>query len=255
VSKDIGDILAGWHYKPGEVSVRKIRGQDGRIKIQLRLDLGLLQMETEGRPDGHKPHGCESLLEYFQKLLARHRRTHGTEEGFQVDEKQCDLLRSEAVQYYYRYLSGFVLEEYEAVRRDTTRNLEVLDFCAKYAKEDPDRYLMEQYRPYIVMMNARARAHLALRDSRPRAARADIRKALGQIRHFFSRFGQDQLYAESTEVATLKALLKEIESKIPTDPLKRLRRELAKAVQEERYEEAARLRDAIRTERAQARRP
>jgi len=47
-------------------------------------------------------------------------------------------------------------------------------------------------------------------------------------------------------VATLKALLKDIEAKIPVDPLKQLQRDLAKAVQEERYEEAARLRDAIR---------
>ena len=255
MSKDIGPILAGWSYKPGEISVRKIRSRDGHIKIQLRLDLGLLQMATEGRPDGRRPYGCESLLEHFQKRLARHRRTRGTDEGFHVDEKHCDLLRSEAVQYYYRYLSGFVLEEYEAVRRDTARNLEVLDFCAKYAKEEPDRYLMEQYRPYIVMMNARARAHLALRDSRPRAARAVIRQALGQMRRFFSRFGHDQLYANSSEVATLEAMLKDIEKKIPIDPLKRLKRELAKAVEEERYEDAARLRDSMRGEGGHAAKP
>jgi len=193
VSKDIGPILEGWPHKPGEISVRKIRGNDGRTKIQLRLDLGLLQMAAEGRPDGRRPHGCESLLAYFQKLLARHRRTHDTEEGFSVDEKHCDLLRSEAIQYYYRYLSEFVLEEYEAVKRDTARNLAVLDFCAKYAREEPDRYLMEQYRPYIVMMNARARAHLSLRDSRPRAARDAVREALKQIRRFFGRFGQEEL--------------------------------------------------------------
>ena len=255
MSKDIGPILAGWSYKPGEISVRKIRGQDGHIKIQLRLDLGLLQMATEGRPDGRKPYGCESLLEHLQKRLARHRRNHGTDDGFHVDEKHCDLLRSEAVQYYYRYLSEFVLEEYEAVRRDTARNLEVLDFCAKYAKEEPDRYLMEQYRPYIVMMNARARAHLALRDSRPRSARAIVRQALGQMRRFFSRFGHDQLYANSSEVATLEALLKDIEKKIPIDPLKRLKRELAKAVEEERYEDAARLRDTMRGKGGHAAKP
>ena len=59
---DISDILQQWHHKPGEVTVRRITSSDGQPRIQMRLDLGLLQMEIEGRPDGHKPHGCESLL-------------------------------------------------------------------------------------------------------------------------------------------------------------------------------------------------
>jgi len=181
-----------------------------------------------------------------EKELAAHREAHGGEEGFSVDEKHCELLRAEAVQYYYRYLSEFVLEEFEAVERDTARNLRVLDFCAAYAHEEPDRYLMEQYRPYIVMMNARARAHLSLRDNRPRAARTAVREALEQIRHFYQRFGEEELYGSSSEVSTLESLLKEIEKKIPTDPLQQLKRDLAKAVEEERYEDAARLRDAIR---------
>ncbi len=245
MSKDIGPILDGWPHTPGEISVRKVRGRDGRIKIQLRLDLGLLQMESQGRPDGHRPHGCESLLEYLQNELARHRAAHGGEEGFSVDEKRCELLRAEAVQYYYRYLSEFVLEEYEAVERDTARNLQVLDFCAGYAEEESDRYIMEQYRPYILMMNARARAQLALRDNRPRAARDAVREALKRIREFFSRFGQEELYGSSSEIATLESLVKDIESKIPPDPVQQLRKELAQAVEEERYEDAARLRDAL----------
>ena len=56
---DIGPILSKWKHKPGEVAVRCIAGRDGRPKIQMRLDLGLLQMEQDGRPDGRRPHGCE----------------------------------------------------------------------------------------------------------------------------------------------------------------------------------------------------
>jgi len=245
VSKDIAPILRDWPHEPGKISVRKIRGGDGRVKIQLRLDLGLLQMEAEGRPDGQRPYKCESLLAYAEQLLARHRRSHGTDAGFTIDEKHCELLRSEAIQYYYRYLSEFVLEDYEAVARDTGRNLQVLDFCAKYAEEESDRYIMEQYRPYILMMNTRARAHLALRDNRPRQARKIVLEALTKMEGFFNRFGQEDLYDSSSEVAVLSALLKDIETKIPQDPLKRLKQELAEAVEEERYEDAARLRDAI----------
>ena len=245
MSKDIGPILEGWPYEPGQITVRRIRGDDGRTRIQLRLDLGLLQMETSGRPDGQRPYGCESVLAYIEKRLERHRRRHQGDEGFTVDEKHCELLRAEAVQYYYRYLSEFVLEDYEAVSRDTARNLRVLDLCAKYAEEESDRYIMEQYRPYILMMNARARASLALRDKRPRAAQRLVIRALERLREFFDRFGQEDLYGSSSEVAALEALLKEIQAHIPIDPVQRLEARLAKAVEEERYEEAARLRDAI----------
>jgi len=40
-------------------------------------------------------------------------------------------------------------------------------------------------------------------------------------------------------------MLGQIEAEIPPDPLQDLKRRLARAVEEERYEEAARLRDAI----------
>ena len=52
MSKDIAVILNGWDYNPDEVTVRRILGLDGRVKIQMRLDLGILQMEVDGRPDG-----------------------------------------------------------------------------------------------------------------------------------------------------------------------------------------------------------
>jgi len=246
VGKDIGPILEGWPYEQGKISVRKIRGREGRPKIQLRLDLGVLQMECEGRPDGEKPYGCDSLLTHFEQLLEQHRREHGTDRDFTIDEKHCGLLRSEAVQYYYRYLSEFVLEEYESVARDTARNLRVLDLCQEYAEEDSDRYLMEQHRPYIVMMNTRARAYLALRDNRPRLARRIVIEGLAKVREAFEGFGQDAQQKGSSEIAALEAMLKDIEEQIPVDPLRQLKRKLAKAVEEERYEDAARLRDAIR---------
>ena len=246
MSKDIGPILEGWPYEPGQVTVRKVRGDDGRVKIQLRVDLGLLQMESRGRPDGQRPYDCDSLLDYCLGLLERHRRTHGADEGFSLDDKLCDQLRAEAVQYYYRYLSEFVLEEYDAVVRDTARNLAVLELCARHAREQADRIVMEQYRPYILMMNARARAMLTLAAGKPRQARKIVEQALGKLREFFSSFSQEGAFEGSTEAAGLRGLLEEIEAKTPGDPVARLHKELAQALKQERYEEAARLRDAIR---------
>src|SRR5262249_25450664 len=104
-SKDIAGILKGWDYEPGTINVRKVAGLDGLPKLQLRLDLGLLQMELAGRPDGQRPHGAESLLEYHESLLSDHQKRNGTDLGFTLTGEQCQSLRDEATMYYHRYLS------------------------------------------------------------------------------------------------------------------------------------------------------
>ena len=35
---DITQALRGWAFEPGQVNVRLIRGNDGKPKLQLRLD-------------------------------------------------------------------------------------------------------------------------------------------------------------------------------------------------------------------------
>src|SRR5688572_7140666 len=143
-SKDITPMLRGWDYEAGTVNVRKISGADGQPKLQMRLDLGLLQMEMEGRPDGSRPHGFESLLEYYEAKLDEHKEKNGTELGFHLTRGQCQSLREEAVMYYHRYLSLFVLEEFVGVVRDTARNLRVLDLCGRYAVHEQDQLVLEQ---------------------------------------------------------------------------------------------------------------
>jgi hypothetical protein len=244
--KDITPVLKGWDYEPGTINVRKISGVDGSSKLQMRVDLGLLQMEMTGRPDGTRPHGCESLLDYFERELNEHRIRNGTDLGFQLTRAQCQDLREEAVMYYQRYLGLFVLEDFKAVVRDTARNLRVLDFCGKFATEEQDRLVLEQYRPYIIMMNARAEASLYFNKKDYRTALATIEKGLEDIQEFFSRFGQDEAHGQSNEVRVLKKFAREIRRKIPIDPLSRLRLQLDKAVKTERYEDAARLRDQIK---------
>src|SRR4051812_2616479 len=243
--KDIGHILKGWEYEAGTIKVRRITGNEGQAKLQMRLDLGLLQMEMDGRPDGVRPHGCESLLDYFEKRLKEHRKKNGTELGFHLNPAHCQSLREEALMYYHRYLSLFVLGEFLGVARDTARNLRVLDLCGKYASDEQDRLVLEQYRPYIIMMNARALASIEFDANDFRRALAIVKRGLKDIRRFFARFGQEEAYSHSNEVRILKRFGREIRKKLPVDPLKVLQLQLNRAVKEERYEEAARLRDEI----------
>src|SRR5437773_4946623 len=71
MSLDLNTILKDWPHENRAIIVRKVLGLDGRQKLQLRIDLGLLQMELTGRPDGNRPHGCDSVLTYHQLRAAR----------------------------------------------------------------------------------------------------------------------------------------------------------------------------------------
>ncbi|HEX8525034.1 MAG TPA: UvrB/UvrC motif-containing protein [Tepidisphaeraceae bacterium] len=245
-SKDILPLLKGWDYEPGTINVRKINGLDGRPKLQMRLDLGMLQMELNGRPDGQRPHGRESLLDYYEEQLKEHTERNGTELGFHLTSSQCLSLREEAQMYYQRYLSLFVLEEYPGVIRDTDRNLRVLDMCGKYAVNEQDRLWLEQYRPYITMINVRAKASILYNEKRYREALSQIKEGLDSIREFFIRFGQEDAFGKSSEVKILRRFARDIRKKLPVDPIQKLKSQLDKAVQREAYEEAARLRDEIK---------
>ena len=54
---DLTKFLLKWDYQPGELRVRRFKGRDGRQKIQLRVDLGVLQMEADGGGRGGST-GC-----------------------------------------------------------------------------------------------------------------------------------------------------------------------------------------------------
>ena len=61
----------------------------GRGKVQLRVDLGILQMEMNGRPDGHRPEGFESWLDYYEYLQQAHDETHPDSAPFLLSEEDC----------------------------------------------------------------------------------------------------------------------------------------------------------------------
>lgn len=242
---DLRRVLTGWAYEPNQITVRKIAGDDGAVKIQLRLPLGVLQMEITGRPDGARPFGFSSLLEYHEHQLEEHVRKNGTALGFEITPDQCRALRDESEMYYHRYLAEFVLEEFDGVARDTARNLRIADLCRKYAQEESDRLSLEQYRPYLIMMNTRAQAHLALRSGALKTALARVEAGLTAIYDLLAESGQEEVFEELTEASILDSLRTEIAARLPADPIERIEREIDKALNEERYEDAAALRDRM----------
>src|SRR5438874_4778800 len=95
---DISHILDKWEYHPGQVVVRKFMGKDGQEKIQLRVDLGILQMNAEGRPDGKRPCGAASLYEH---LLQKSKQSPN---DFALTPEDVAKIQLEALQYHHRYI-------------------------------------------------------------------------------------------------------------------------------------------------------
>ncbi len=239
MSFDLSDLLRDWPYEPGQLQVRKITGSDGREKLQLRLDMGVLQMEMAGRPDGRMPHGVESELEFQSD------RAEQAGVDFELSEDDVGELQAEGVQYYHRYLALFQLGDWQSVIRDTKRNLDMFTFVAKYAPDDEAAWSVQQFRPYVMMMNTRAKANLALEKEDVDAAIALVEKGISAIEKFVKDNNRDG-DGESSEIKSLAEWLLELRKLKPMTPVEKLKREMERAVQDEKYERAAELRDAIR---------
>ncbi len=242
---DITSALRGWSFQPGQVNVRLIRGNDGKPKLQLRLDLGLLQMELNGRPDGKRPHRSPTELDFHRRKLDQYLTHHGSDNGFALTAHDCQALREESAMFYHRYLSLFVLEQYDAVIRDTQHNLDVLDICAKYGRNDYDRMCLEQYRPYIMMMQTRAKACEALRQGFVKTAMAYLRGGIRQIARAYPRDQRRKMLRHSNEATILLDMLRQIRHQLPQDPKTLLQKRLNAAIAAEKFEEAATLRDQL----------
>ena len=80
--QDIDSVLEDWDYIPGEVNARRVTARDGRELLQMRVDMGLLQMEIELRPDGTRPHGAETYFDYLVGEVVREG------EEFELSEEQ-----------------------------------------------------------------------------------------------------------------------------------------------------------------------
>ncbi len=207
-------------------------------------------MHLDGRPDGERPEGCESLLEFHESRLADESDEDG--ESPRLTPEECEALRAEALLYYHRFVGLMVLEDYERVVRDTTRNLRVLDLCARHAEVESDRVALERFRPHLLMMRARARAGLMMREGEPRAAVLAVDDGLEALRKHYADIGQPRLMERSPEARVLREIREALAPQLPVSQRAELMNRLNRAIAEENYELAAILRDELRGMRDEA---
>ena len=237
---DISKILDAWPFDPLAVSARKIEAEDGRVLIQMRVDLGLIQMEYSGRPDGSRPGGFDTYLDYYRSLAS-------ADQEFTLDPRQSFNLRQEGMQHYHRYLSLHQLKDYQGVIRDTRHNLDILNFIANYAGA-VENLTSQQHRPYVMMMNTSAKTMLKLDEDNKSEALSILKAGVRQIKNVYTNILDDPQPDLSPEIFQLRELQHRItDDGVPSElpAQEKLEIELQMALLSENYEEAAILRDQI----------
>ena len=248
MSQDIASIVSGWPYDPDEVSARGVQPGGGR-KVQLRLDLGVFQMELEGRPDGTQPQGFASLLD---KYIEEEMRAPGKALPYVLDSDACSALQQEVMQYYYRIMAFHALGEFKGVVRDTDHNLDLIDIVSEYAQDDEVAWQFMQLYPYMRMMNVRAQTELHLQEGKHAEAEGIVREAIGDLESFFAE-NYEPANEDGTpvppppELESMRELLAQIDRRRPRSEAETLKEQLARAVELENYEKAAFLRDQLKS--------
>ena len=269
---DVSHILRDWPFDPDH-TVRIIVTGDGRSVVQVRLPLGLEQYELDGRPDGTRPRGAESVVAYVENRLRHHIITNGSELGFEIGSNLAQELQAEGVLYYYRYLLLFQINDHGRVVRDTAHNLHLCDLLERYCTDEAQRDAVLQYRPYIIRINAAARAILASKGEIDQSPEAIVEEAIELIQALPEIDQPTFQFERARSAGFLRALVRTLQNtgsrerfhetgvhdaarpslhRTHPEPrraalLTKLERELRRAVEAENYEQAAQLRDKIRS--------
>jgi hypothetical protein len=237
-SRHIDDLLRSWKYEPGEVRVRMVRGSDGRQVVQMRVELGILQLEVDHRPDGQRPGGADTYLDWM------HQQAFHAGEGFVLSEEQCDEIDREFLQFYHRRVCWLALREFRRAVADADHTLALMDFVKRHSPSEEWTLAHEQYRPFVLFHRTQAAALNALENAGPEEAITAINDGLQRMREFFAEHDAEDRFEDDEMVLRLRELQDSLRDRYNVG--KTLEERLAEAIQAEEYELAAKLRDQLR---------
>src|SRR5215470_2718709 len=166
MSQDIDGALSGWEFKPGEVQARQVQAADGRQVLQMRMDLGIIQMEMEGRPDGLRPH---DLPTYFHYLKAEAGKQLRSNHPFVLSEEQCQEADREFIQFYHRRICWMALGNFARAIADADHTLAFMDFVRDHSPNEEYTEAHEQYRGFVMFHRIESAAALKVQEKSPEA--------------------------------------------------------------------------------------
>ena len=244
--QDIDDILKQWPFDPMSVNVRMLDSAHRRV-LQMRVDMGILQLETEGRPDGNRFQGATTYFEYLQR-----ERSESLE--FELDEDRCLEIDREFVQFYHRRVCWLQLKEFKLAVQDADHTLGLMDFCKKHSPDEQWTISHEQYRPFVLYHRTQAAALAHLNgeeeddesdENRDAAELAieEVNEGLIQLKTLFVEYDAEEQFDEDELVQRLTEFREGLREKY--DVGMTLNEQLDEAVENEDYELAAAIRDKL----------
>ena len=234
---DIDRILQEWAYQPGEISARVVKATDGREVVQMRVEMGVLQFETHGRPDGLRPHGASTYYEYLNELAAK------TDEPFELTPEQCVEVDREFMQYYHRRVCWLALRSFRRATNDADHTLRFMDFVREHSPDEEWTVSHEQYRPFVLFHRTQAATLATLEEQGPEESLAELNRGLEHFRELFNQYDAPEQFEEDELVLKLVELRDTLREQYDLKPS--LSEQLADAVKAEQYELAAKFRDEL----------
>ena len=227
-------LLEEWPHEPGKLSARLVQDSYGTSRLQVRVELGILQMELSGRPDGGK-----SLFE--TRFGADLNPGAGG-----LDSELCRLLQREAAMYAYRALVCSSLELHDRVVADASRNLEVMEFMITHATDPQDRQAALTLRVQLLVMRVRARAAHALSSQTPAIARTLVEEGIREVQAGLRLAGRSEEVESAGEIQLLRSMVDVLVPKLPSSQRHEMELRLKAALEVENYELAAILTNELR---------
>lgn len=234
--QDIDRAMRGWPFQPGVISARMVKTASGREVIQMRVELGVLQMETADRPDGQEPEGHKTYLSY---LLAQ---AEGSS-AIDLTEEQCAEIDREFVQFYHRRICWLALREFDRAVADADHTIALMDFVVAHSTDEDWIVSHEQYRPFVLFHRTQAAALAHLEKSGAQEAVEEIDRGVAQMRQLAAEDPDEEPFDSEQLVEQLVQLKEWLREHYQLG--RTLSEQLAEAVAAEQYELAAQLRDQI----------
>jgi hypothetical protein len=234
--QDLDELMSKWKFDPAMLNVRMIKGKDGRDVIQMRVDMGVLQLETTGRPDGETIRKHESMLEWLlQKQL--------DDPAYILSEEECNEVDREFMQFYHRRICWLRMQFYHRAVMDADHTLRLMDVTGQMSPEEEWAQTHEQYRPFVLFHRTQADALGELEEDTAEEAVQAINRGLETMRGFFIKHDAEEHFDSDELVVRLIELRESLRTEYEVG--KTLSERLDDAVKTEQYELAAKLRDEL----------
>ena len=243
--QDIDQVLRDWPFQTGMVSSRLVRAGVNREVLQMRVDMGVLQMEISNRPDGQRPGGVDTYLDYLVGVAL------DEGDGFELTEERTMEIDREFMQFYHRRICLMALRKFRRAARDADHTLMLMDFASLHSSDREWVATHERYRSFVLFQRTQAAALAELEGSGPELAVDAIDGGLEMLRLARQSWDDDESDEDDDEISDRLVELKEWIRKHYRLG-RTLDERLADAVATEQYELAARLRDEIAQRRSKS---